>query len=39
MVHSVSDYEAAVEASQILFSNQAAETLRKIDETLSWLCV
>lgn len=32
MVHSAEDYEAAVEASQILFSNKAAETLRKIDE-------
>ncbi|MCM1110930.1 MAG: tyrosine--tRNA ligase [Clostridium sp.] len=32
MVHSAADYEAAVEASQILFSNKAGETLRKIDE-------
>lgn len=32
MVHSAEDYEAAVEASQILFSNHASETLRKIDE-------
>ncbi len=32
MVHSAEDYEAAVEASQILFSNKAGETLRKIDE-------
>ncbi|MDE5989640.1 MAG: tyrosine--tRNA ligase [Duncaniella sp.] len=32
MVHSAEDYEAAVEASQILFSNHAGETLRKIDE-------
>ena len=32
MVHSAEDYEAAVEASQILFSNKASETLRKIDE-------
>ena len=32
MVHSAEDYEMAVEASQILFSNKAAETLRKIDE-------
>lgn len=32
MVHSRKDYEAAVEASQILFSNQAAEALRHIDE-------
>ncbi len=32
MVHSAADYEAAVEASQILFSNHAGETLRKIDE-------
>ena len=32
MVHSAQDYEAAVEASQILFSNKATETLRKIDE-------
>lgn len=32
MVHSEDDYNAAVEASQILFSNKASETLRKIDE-------
>lgn len=32
MVHSAADYEAAVEASQILFSNHASETLKKIDE-------
>ncbi|WP_301185842.1 tyrosine--tRNA ligase [uncultured Muribaculum sp.] len=32
MVHSAEDYETAVEASQILFSNKAGETLRKIDE-------
>ncbi len=32
MVHSAEDYEAAVEASQILFSNNTSETLRKIDE-------
>ena len=32
MVHSEKDYEAAVEASKILFSNQAAEALRAIDE-------
>ena len=32
MVHSEADYEAAVEASQILFSNKAQETLHKIDE-------
>ena len=32
MVHSVEDYEAAVEASQILFSNKATEILHKIDE-------
>ena len=32
MVHSKEDYEAAVEASQILFSNQAADALRKLDE-------
>ncbi|MDE6383622.1 MAG: tyrosine--tRNA ligase [Paramuribaculum sp.] len=32
MVHSAEDYEAAVEASQILFSNKAGEILRKIDE-------
>jgi len=32
MVHSTEDYEAAVEASQILFSNKAGETLRRIDE-------
>lgn len=32
MVHSAADYEAAVEASQILFSNKAQEILHKIDE-------
>ncbi|MDE6135526.1 MAG: tyrosine--tRNA ligase, partial [Muribaculaceae bacterium] len=32
MVHSRQDYEAAVEASQILFSNKAAEILHTIDE-------
>ena len=32
MVHSEADYEAAVEASQILFSNSAAAALHKIDE-------
>ncbi|MBQ7041508.1 MAG: tyrosine--tRNA ligase [Muribaculaceae bacterium] len=32
MVHSEADYDAAVEASQILFSNKASETLRRIDE-------
>ena len=32
MVHSEADYEAAVEASQILFSNKAKEILHKIDE-------
>ena len=33
MVHSAEDYEAAVEASQILFSNKAADILHRIDET------
>ena len=32
MVHSAADYEQAVEASQILFSNKAADTLHRIDE-------
>lgn len=32
MVHSEKDYEAAVEASAILFSNKAAEALKNIDE-------
>ncbi len=32
MVHSEKDYEAAVAASQILFSNSAAQALREIDE-------
>lgn len=32
MVHSQQDYEMAVEASQILFSNKAADVLHKIDE-------
>ena len=32
MVHSEQDYEMAVEASQILFSNKAKDNLHKIDE-------
>ncbi|MDR2824732.1 MAG: tyrosine--tRNA ligase [Prevotellaceae bacterium] len=32
MVHSREDYEAAVEASQILFGNTTADALQKIDE-------
>jgi len=32
MVHSAEEYEAAVEASEILFSNKAHDTLRRIDE-------
>ncbi len=32
MVHSEKDYEAAVEASAILFSNKASEALRNLDE-------
>ncbi len=32
MVHSEADYQAAVEASQILFSNNTSETLRRLDE-------
>ncbi|MDE6078774.1 MAG: tyrosine--tRNA ligase [Duncaniella sp.] len=32
MVHSAEDYEMAVEASQILFSNKAADALHRIDE-------
>ncbi len=32
MVHSAADYQAAVEASQILFSNHASDTLHRIDE-------
>lgn len=32
MVHSEKDYEAAVAASQILFSNSAAQALRDVDE-------
>lgn len=32
MVHSDKDYEAAVAASQILFSNSAAQALREVDE-------
>lgn len=32
MVHSRSEYEAAVEASQILFGNATGEALRKLDE-------
>ncbi len=33
MVHSAGDYEMAVEASKILFSNHAGEALRRLDET------
>lgn len=32
MVHSEEDYNTAVEASQVLFSNHASETLHKLDE-------
>jgi len=32
MVHSEEDYNAAVEASQILFSNKASESLHSLDE-------
>lgn len=32
MVHSAEDYEAAVEASQILFSNNTADALHRLDE-------
>ncbi len=32
MVHSKEDYEAAVAASEILFSNKAADALRQLDE-------
>ena len=32
MVHSVEDYEAAVEASEILFGNSTSESLKKLDE-------
>ena len=32
MVHSAEDYEKAVEASEILFSNKAGEILHRIDE-------
>ena len=32
MVHSEKDYEAAVEASQLLFSNNAGEALKALDE-------
>ena len=32
MVHSVADYEAAVEASNILFGNATADALRNLDE-------
>lgn len=32
MVHSIEDYEAAVEASNILFGNATAEALKKLDE-------
>jgi tyrosyl-tRNA synthetase len=32
MVHSIEDYEAAVEASEILFGNSTAEALKRLDE-------
>lgn len=32
MVHSEADYEAAVEASGILFGNATSEALKKLDE-------
>ena len=32
MVHSTEDYEAAVEASNILFGNSTSEQLKKLDE-------
>lgn len=32
MVHSLEDYELAVEASNILFGNSTSETLKKLDE-------
>lgn len=32
MVHSVADYEAALEASSILFGNSTSEQLKKLDE-------
>lgn len=32
LVHSVEDYEAAVEASNILFGNSTSEALKKLDE-------
>lgn len=32
LIHGVENYEAALEASQILFGNAASETLKKIDE-------
>jgi tyrosyl-tRNA synthetase len=32
MVHSQEDYDAAVEASQILFGNSTSESLKKLDE-------
>ena len=32
LVHSVEDYEAAVESSNILFGNSTSEALRKLDE-------
>ena len=32
MVHSVEDYEAAVEASNILFGNATSDALKKLDE-------
>lgn len=39
MVHSAEEYEAAVEASQIFFSNKAVDILHKIDEdTLLAVC-
>ena len=33
MVHSLEDYDAAVEASNILFGNSTSDTLKRLDET------
>lgn len=38
MVHSEEDYNAAVDASNILFGNATSDALKKLDEIRCWLC-
>ena len=39
MVHSEEDYNAAVDASNILFGNATSEALKLDEDTLRWLCL